>query len=149
MMQNPAICKYSFVWDQVLTVCAGEVQEWQLQYLSAPECNEHHFVPSLLTKPSTCVIILASSRVGGEALERGGEAIAKWPGKMRSAEETGIKGQLSPTKCKCLQCQGGGGRKLENNGSVTATVLKISEHFPLCFRQVSSQLSHLSYLKYL
>lgn len=147
MMQNSAVCKYSFVWEQVLTVSAGEVQEWQFQCFSAHKCNEHPFVPSLLIKRST-VIIFASSRIGRRALERHREAIPRWPGKMRLAQETGIRGQLSPTKCKCLQCQRG--KKSEkNNGSVTVMVLKINVRFPPHFRQVSSQLSHLLFFKYL
>lgn len=97
--------------------------------------------------PFHCDDHFANSRIGRNEVGRGREAIAKWPGKMRSAEETGVKGQLSPAKCKCVYCQRG--KRLKNNGLVTAFVLKRNVHFPPHFRQVNSQLSHLSYLKYL
>lgn len=106
MMHNSAVFKYSFGWEQVLTVSACKVQKCQFPYFSLCECSEHHFVPSLLIKHST-LITFARSETGREALETGREAIAQWPGKVRSAEETGTKGQLSPTKCECLQWQGG------------------------------------------
>lgn len=106
MMHNSAVFKYSFGWEQVLTVSACKVQKCQFPYFSLCECSEHHFVPSLLIKHST-LITFARSETGREALETGREAIAQWPGKVRSAEETGTKGQLSPTRCECLQWQGG------------------------------------------
>lgn len=114
--------------------------------ISVCACKEHHFIPSVLIEHST-VIVFANSRIGREEVGRGREAIAKWPGKMRSAEETGVKGQLRPAKCKCLYCRRG--KRLESNGLVTAIVLKRNVHFPPHFRQVNPQLSHLPHLKYL
>lgn len=114
--------------------------------ISVRERDERRFAPSLLVEHST-VIIFASGRSGREALERGREAVAKRAGK-RAAGETGGEGRLSPTKCNCLQRQRGK-RSEKGNGSVTAIVLKINVRFPPRFRQVSSQLSHLSYLQYL
>lgn len=133
-MRSTSGCQYR--WSTRVTV-------WVFQCV----CKEHHFVPSMLIDHSTVMIMFANSRIGRDEVGRGREAIAKWPGKMRSAEETGMKGQLSPAKCKCVYCQRG--KRLKNNGLVTAIVLKRNVHFPPHFRQVNSQLSHLSYLKYL
>lgn len=144
MMWNSAICQYPFVREQVLIVSAGEEQEWQFQCFSTHKCNEHHCVPSFFIKHCS-VIILASSRIGRETLERDRETIAKWPGRWDQLRKLVSKGSWALPNVNVCNITESGEKLGKNNVSFTTTVLTINPDFPPHFGQVRSQLSHLSY----